>query len=195
MCGVTRVGQKSNRYWRKPETLRRSLPAVKLSAMSEIVLATLNAKYIHASFGLRYLMANLGDLRSRASIHEFDINQKVNDIAEALLELNPKIIGFGIYIWNVVPSTELVVILKRLRPDITLILGGPEVSYETEGQPIVAAADYVIKVKRTCSSPGCVSKFWAALDHPPKSMPRRSPISPGSHCLMTSIPKRISPTG
>ena len=144
MCGVTRVGQKSNRYWRKPETLRRSLPAVKLSAMSEIVLATLNAKYIHASFGLRYLMANLGDLRSRASIHEFDINQKVNDIAEALLALNPKIIGFGIYIWNVVPSTELVVILKRLRPDITLILGGPEVSYETEGQPIVAAADYVI---------------------------------------------------
>ena len=33
--------------------------------MPDIVLSTLNAKYIHASFGLRYLMANLGGLRER----------------------------------------------------------------------------------------------------------------------------------
>ena len=33
--------------------------------MPDVVLATLNAKFIHASFGLRYLLANLGELRPR----------------------------------------------------------------------------------------------------------------------------------
>jgi radical SAM superfamily enzyme YgiQ (UPF0313 family) len=112
--------------------------------MADIVLTTLNAKYIHAAFGLRYLLANLGPLRAGASIVEFDINQRPVEIAEALLARNPKIIGLGIYIWNVAPATEVVATLKRVRPDITVILGGPEVSYETESQPIVRLADYVI---------------------------------------------------
>jgi radical SAM superfamily enzyme YgiQ (UPF0313 family) len=112
--------------------------------MSDIVLATLNAKYIHAAFGLRYLLANLGGLQQRASIAEFDINQRLVDIAEALLARDPKIIGFGIYIWNVAPATELVATLKRVRPDLLIVLGGPEVSFEVEEQPIVKLADYVI---------------------------------------------------
>ena len=69
--------------------------------MPDIVLTTLNAKFIHAAFGLRYLFANLGDLQPRAVIAEFDINLRPLDIAEALLARAPKIIGLGIYIWNV----------------------------------------------------------------------------------------------
>ena len=68
--------------------------------MADIVLTTLNAKYIHAAFGLRYLMANLGGLQSRARLMEFDVKQRPLDIAEALLAQNPKIIGLGVYIWN-----------------------------------------------------------------------------------------------
>jgi radical SAM superfamily enzyme YgiQ (UPF0313 family) len=112
--------------------------------MAEIVLATLNAKYIHAAFGLRYLLANLGGLRDRAALLEFDINQRPIEIVEQLLAANPKIIGLGVYIWNVAPTSEVVSTLKRLRPDITIILGGPEVSYEVDRQPIVQQADYVI---------------------------------------------------
>lgn len=112
--------------------------------MPDIVLTTLNAKYIHAAFGLRYLLANLGPLRERARLIEFDINQRVVDIAEILLAQNPKIIGIGVYIWNVAPATELVATLKRLRPDVMVILGGPEVSYETEQQEIARLADCVI---------------------------------------------------
>jgi radical SAM superfamily enzyme YgiQ (UPF0313 family) len=112
--------------------------------MAEIVLTTLNAKYIHAAFGLRYLLANLGPLQSSACLLEFDINQRPTDIVEILLARNSKIIGFGIYIWNVAPATEVVATIKRLRPDITIILGGPEVSYEVETQSIVQLADYVI---------------------------------------------------
>src|SRR6516162_2332034 len=102
--------------------------------MPDIVLATLNAKFIHAAFGLRYLFANLGDLQSHATIAEFDINLRPLDIAEALLAREPKIVGLGVYIWNVAETTEVVATIKRVRPDITIILGGPEVSYETETQ-------------------------------------------------------------
>ena len=112
--------------------------------MSEIVLTTLNAKYIHAAFGLRYLMANLGALRTRACLLEFDINQRPLDIAEVLLARAPRIIGFGIYIWNVTETLEVIVAIKRVSPQTTIILGGPEVSYELDTQPIVALADYVI---------------------------------------------------
>ncbi len=117
---------------------------VNLTAMPDIVLTTLNAKFIHAAFGLRYLLANLGELQPRAVIAEFDINQRPLDIAEKLIALNPKILGVGVYIWNVAETTEVIAIIKRVRPEIKIILGGPEVSYETEGQPIVELADHVI---------------------------------------------------
>jgi radical SAM superfamily enzyme YgiQ (UPF0313 family) len=112
--------------------------------MPDIVLATLNAKYIHASFGLRYLMANLGELRDRACMAEFIINQQPLEIVEAVLAHEPRIVGFGVYIWNVEQTTEVMALLKRIRPELIIILGGPEVSYETEGQEIVALADHVI---------------------------------------------------
>src|SRR6516162_3944865 len=112
--------------------------------MPDIVLSTLNAKFIHAAFGLRYLFANLGELQSRAVVAEFDINQRPLDIAEKLIAQNPKILGLGVYIWNVSETTEVVATIKRVRPDIKIILGGPEVSFETEQQQIVRLADHVI---------------------------------------------------
>jgi len=112
--------------------------------MPDIVLATLNAKYIHAAFGLRYLLANLGELRERAVIAEFDINQRPIEIVEKLLAHQPRIIGLGVYIWNTVQTTEVVSLIKRIAPQVTIILGGPEVSYEVDQQEIVALADHVI---------------------------------------------------
>ena len=119
-------------------------PVANLLSVADIVLTTLNAKYIHTAFGLRYLLANLGPLQPRAGLAEFDINQRPLDITEALLAQNPKIIGFGIYIWNVEPATKVISAIKRVRPDVKIILGGPEVSYETEQQSIVQFADHVI---------------------------------------------------
>jgi len=112
--------------------------------MPDIVLTTLNAKYIHTAFGLRYLLANLGDLQPRACLVEFDINQRPLDIAEVLLAREPKILGFGVYIWNVAETTKVIAALKRVRPELIIILGGPEVSYETETQDIFSLADHVI---------------------------------------------------
>jgi radical SAM superfamily enzyme YgiQ (UPF0313 family) len=112
--------------------------------MPEIVLTTLNARFIHAAFGLRYLLANLGDLQARAGIVEFDINQRPLEIVSALLEQEPRIVGLGVYIWNARETTEVVALLKRVRPDIIVVVGGPEVSYETEEQELVRLADHVI---------------------------------------------------
>ncbi|MBK8101091.1 MAG: DUF4080 domain-containing protein [Planctomycetes bacterium] len=112
--------------------------------MPDIVLTTLNAKWIHASFGLRYLRANLGELRDRSAIVEFTIAQRPVDVAERLLALQPRIVGLGVYVWNAAPALELVRVLKRVRPHLVVVLGGPEVSHETERQPIVAIADHVV---------------------------------------------------
>jgi radical SAM superfamily enzyme YgiQ (UPF0313 family) len=110
----------------------------------DIVLTTLNARYAHSTLGLRYLLANLGDLQPAATILEFDIQQRPVDILEAILSHNPRIVGLGVYIWNAETSRYLAALLKRLRPDITLVLGGPEISYETQRQEIAHHADYII---------------------------------------------------
>ncbi len=112
--------------------------------MTAIVLATLNARYAHASLGLRYLRANLGRWREASAIHEFVIGQKTEEIAEKLLAADPRVLGLGVYIWNVEESTRLVAQIKRLAPGLVIVLGGPEVSHEVDEQRICALADYVV---------------------------------------------------
>ena len=109
-----------------------------------ILLSTLNARYAHASLGLRYLLANMAELQEQTRLMEFVIGARSADLAEKLLAHKPRIIGFGVYIWNVEETTRLVALLKRVAPHVVIVLGGPEVSHETAAQPIVALADYVI---------------------------------------------------
>lgn len=90
-------------------------------------------------------MANLAPARrERAVMLEFDINGRPLDVVEAILKHGPRIVGIGVYIWNAEPATKVVAELKRLRPDITIVVGGPEVSYETDQQEICRLADFVI---------------------------------------------------
>ena len=110
----------------------------------DIVLCTLNAKYIHASLGLRYLLANMGDLTGTTVLREFTIARKPEELADELLALQPRVIGFGVYIWNVTETTALIRLLKAARPGIKIVLGGPEVSHEWAEQDIVQLSDHVI---------------------------------------------------
>jgi radical SAM superfamily enzyme YgiQ (UPF0313 family) len=112
--------------------------------MTDIVLATLNARWSHASLGLRYLYANLGDLQSRARIEEFTIATPLDRVVERLLEGKPRLIGLGVYIWNVERTTELIARLRETAPEIRIVIGGPEVSHEVQEQAIVQMADHVI---------------------------------------------------
>ena len=109
-----------------------------------IILTTLNARYSHAALGLRYLHANMGKLVNRTMIKEFTIDQRPTDIVESLLQHDPTIIGFGIYIWNVEQTTKVIAQLKVVAPTVTIVVGGPEVSYELDDQEIVTLSDHVI---------------------------------------------------
>ena len=109
-----------------------------------VVLCTLNARYSHTSLGLRYLHANMGELVSLTRIQEFVIGVRAADVVEKLLAHQPRLIGFGVYVWNVEELTHVVALLKRVAPDVTIVLGGPEVSHETADQRIIALADYVV---------------------------------------------------
>jgi Protein of unknown function (DUF4080)/Radical SAM superfamily/B12 binding domain len=143
--------------------------------MPEIVLATLNAGYIHASFGLRCLRANLGDLRPRSALAEFTTNQRPLEIAEALLAQQPRILGLGVYVWNVAASTGLVALLKRIRPELVVILGGPEVSYECDQQEIVRLADHVITGEADLALPEVCHQILRDGPVPPKIIPAAPP--------------------
>jgi len=114
------------------------------AGMADIILTTLNARYAHCAFGLRYLLANLAELQPRAGLLEFHIQQRPVDVAEAILAQQPRIVGLGVYVWNITQSTELVALLKRIRPELIIVIGGPEVSYETDQQEICRLADHVI---------------------------------------------------
>ena len=131
-----------------------------------IVLCTLNAKYIHASLGLRYLLANMGDLKAQTALREFTIARKPQELADELLLLNPAIIGFGVYIWNVTQTCAVVRLLKTARPGIKIILGGPEVSHEVDEQAIVRLADHVITGWGDVSFP----RLCRALLHGPQPL-------------------------
>lgn len=113
--------------------------------MAEIVLATQNARWSHSAFGLRCLRANLAELRERSAILEFDLTQRPVDVAERILTASPRIVGLGVYVWNAPLALQLVQVLKAVRPDVVVVLGGPEVSHETERQPICAIADHVVR--------------------------------------------------
>ncbi|MBM3879123.1 MAG: DUF4080 domain-containing protein [Verrucomicrobia bacterium] len=138
--------------------------------MPDIVLATLNAKFIHTSLGLRYLLANLDPHQTKpnAVLLEFDLQQRPLDIAEQLLARQPRILGLGVYVWNAAPTTELVALLKVLRPDLHIVLGGPEVSYETQEQEIARLADHVIAGEADLEFPALCAQILAGQPPPQK---------------------------
>ena len=131
-----------------------------------ILLSTLNARYAHASLGLRYLLANMGPLQAETELQEFVIGAKTTEVVERLLARRPRIVGFGVYIWNVEETTRIVAMLKRVAPEVTIVLGGPEVSYETGEQEICRLADYVVTGWGDVTFP----KLCAEILHGPKPL-------------------------
>lgn len=109
-----------------------------------IILTTINARYYHTALGLRCLYNNLGPLKAEARILEFNLNHPAEGIVQQLLNHSPKIIAFGIYIWNLTLTIEVIQELKRRAPQITVVAGGPEVSYEYADLPLLNDLDYLI---------------------------------------------------
>lgn len=101
--------------------------------MKKVILAALNAKYIHSNLALRYLSRFQDNNRKHyVETMEFTINQRLNFIAEELFRKQPDVVLFSCYIWNVEMLRQLCPILKKIMPDCVIGFGGPEVSYESE---------------------------------------------------------------
>ena len=97
-----------------------------------VVLSTLNSKFIHYSLALRYLKA-YGEAHGQAyDIVEYTINMPVLHILGDITEHDIDVLGFACYIWNIEMTLHVVDMVKAVRPDIKIVLGGPEVSFTAD---------------------------------------------------------------
>lgn len=79
---------------------------------------------------MRYLKAFTKDLDFQGDIKEFSINDRVENILEGIIEEKPDVVAFSCYIWNMEFVNRLAELIKLVNPNIEILYGGPEVSYE-----------------------------------------------------------------
>ncbi len=99
--------------------------------MKNILLVGINAKFIHQNLAIYSIGKFLEKNNIQNVIYEeFTINSNVDNIIRKIYDLNPKIIGFSCYIWNIELIKKIIPILKNILPNTKIVLGGPEVSYD-----------------------------------------------------------------
>ncbi|MCL2477891.1 MAG: DUF4080 domain-containing protein [Treponema sp.] len=151
----------------------------------KIILASINAKWIHPSLALRLLKANLGGLESCCRILEFALRQNPDEIIDSILDARPQILGLSVSIWNHKATVELLKNLneKWLSADPAgtarpfVILGGPEVSWLPPDSGIFTYADYVIRGEGEEAFRGLCERLLdsGAGDLPPENkLPRKT---------------------
>lgn len=98
----------------------------------KILLTAINAKYIHSNLAVYSLQAYAAAHGHKIERAEYTINNQLEDILEKIYCQKPDILLFSCYIWNVEYVKELVSEFHKLRPEVPIWVGGPEVSFETE---------------------------------------------------------------
>ncbi|MFD3261488.1 B12-binding domain-containing radical SAM protein [Paenibacillus lentus] len=110
----------------------------------KVILTTLNAKYIHTSLAIRLLKAYSGN-DFDIELAEYTIKDPTMNIVSDLFQRRPDVIGFSCYIWNIEETIRVVDILKKVLPETTIVLGGPEVSYDTQyWMERVKSVDFIV---------------------------------------------------
>ena len=94
-----------------------------------IVLTTLNAKYIHTNLAIRYLKAYAMP-EYNPIIAEYTIKDPTMNIVSDLYQKKPDVVGFSLYIWNIEETIKVMRMLKKVKPDVKIVAGGPEVTYD-----------------------------------------------------------------
>ncbi|KGP76213.1 Fe-S oxidoreductase [Desulfosporosinus sp. Tol-M] len=97
-----------------------------------VLLVALNAKYVHTSLALRYLCSEVNAVYPDVLLREFSINDRLDRIAGELYEARADVIGFSCYIWNLKEIAALIRQLHPVCPNVKFVVGGPEVSFESE---------------------------------------------------------------
>jgi anaerobic magnesium-protoporphyrin IX monomethyl ester cyclase len=109
-----------------------------------VICSTLNAKYIHTNLAIRYLKAYAFP-EFTIQIKEYTIKDPVMNIVTDLYQQRPAVIGFSCYIWNIEETIKVVNMIKKIDPSILIVLGGPEVTYDTaEWMENIANVDFIV---------------------------------------------------
>lgn len=107
----------------------------------KILLAAINAKYIHSNLGVYSLKAyaenifkNRSDQKQKCQIviGEYTINHQMDSILQDIYKRKPDMVGFSCYIWNITYVRQLIKNLAKVLPKVKIWLGGPEVSFDAE---------------------------------------------------------------
>lgn len=106
----------------------------------KVLLAAINAKYIHSNLGI-YSLKTYGEKmlkewglaeQAEISLAEYTINHQMEQILQDIYKRKPDVIGFSCYIWNISYVEMILADIKKVLPDVKIWAGGPEVSYHAE---------------------------------------------------------------
>jgi len=105
-----------------------------LSIIMKILLSALNTRHTHSAIALAYIKSYLLQDSSLpvAEIKEFDLNQTNENIISELILLKPDVLAFSVYIWSIGRIPTIIGAVKAALPETIIILGGPEVSFDSE---------------------------------------------------------------
>ncbi|MDP4180264.1 MAG: B12-binding domain-containing radical SAM protein [Bacillota bacterium] len=109
------------------------------------LLIAVNSKFIHSSLSVWYLKSVCGQALGEVKVLEYTINDKQDSVLASIYNEKADIAAFSCYIWNIEYVCDIIVNLKALLPEIKIVLGGPEVSYNSYSlMEKIAAIDYII---------------------------------------------------
>jgi len=107
----------------------------------KLLLVAIDAKYIHTNLAVRYLKANCD---FPVDICEFTIKNNLERMGRDIIDKNPDLVGFSVYIWNVEIVRKLTALIGR-NHRCRIVWGGPEVSYDSESYFEHLPIDYIIR--------------------------------------------------
>ncbi|MGV3464537.1 MAG: B12-binding domain-containing radical SAM protein [Heyndrickxia sp.] len=109
-----------------------------------IIVSTLNAKYIHTNLAIRYLKAYAAP-EFNVKIAEYTIKDPIMNIVSDLFSKRPDVLGFSCYIWNIEETIKVIQVMKKIMPGLKIVLGGPEVTYDfTYWLKRLPEVDYIV---------------------------------------------------
>lgn len=100
--------------------------------MKRIILAAVNAKYIHSNLAVYSLRAYARKLGIPVELAEYTINQTKDEVLQGIFKRQPDMLCFSCYIWNISYIKELIADLHKVLPRTQIWVGGPEVSFDAE---------------------------------------------------------------
>ena len=101
-----------------------------MAERKHILLAAINAKYIHSNLAVYSLKAYAKKYQDQIGLAEYTINQNLDDILKGIYRDHPEVLCISCYIWNISYVKNLIREVHKVLPDTAIWLGGPEVSYD-----------------------------------------------------------------